>query len=83
MLHSLSIGTRGHVPLSTLKALQLASDGLLYTALAPTPPEPYLGGGGGVPWWEPPFEEREIKAYNEDRDLLELAEMIVTSGMLD
>jgi len=30
MLHSLSIGTSGHVPKSTLKSLQLASEGLLY-----------------------------------------------------
>jgi len=86
MHHSLSIATRGHVPLSTLKSLQLASDGLLYTAAAaPLPPAPPVSeeGGAAIEYDFTPYRERRIKPYEEDQELMELAKMIITSGILD
>ncbi|MDY6857293.1 MAG: hypothetical protein SWO11_21840 [Thermodesulfobacteriota bacterium] len=83
MHHSLSIATRGHVPRSTLKALQLATDGFLYTApsLAVTPTPTAQPGGGMITYWEPYPEKKKV--FKRDNDLMELAKMIVMSGILD
>ena len=44
----------------------------------------YGGGGWAGPRWKKTGREwRETKRYDEDRELMELAKMIVTSGILD
>lgn len=52
--------------------------GILFLKKA-LPPSPPSGGGGGTPW----ARQRPRIYYNEDRELFELAEMIVTLGILD